>query len=170
MFKKILSIIKNFYKTLNSKEKFELLLPLVLISILFYFFNNKIPSDIAHNYIMSINDSSLSIMSLLVAFGLGSSTLIYSSSSESIQRAKNYYPENVVDKNNIPINYYQLLLIRIYYSLTIQVLSIFTSIIIKVFLFNAVSLFIAGLLTIILIHSILVELKFIISMYHLMWK
>lgn len=170
MFKKLINIIRNFYKTLNIKGKLTVIFPPILIGLAFFVFKKYIPVDDIPDYISSINDSTLNIMSLLVAFGLGVVTLLYSSSSPSIQRAKDYYPTGVISVNNIPLNYYQLIIIRIFYSLISQIFLVLFSLFIKIFLFNTTSLWFILLEIVLLTHTILVELKVIISMYHLMWR
>lgn len=142
MIKKLLNIIKNFYKTLNIKEKTIVIFPSILMGISFFIFKKYIPSAEIPDYVSNINDSILNIMSLLVAFGLGVVTLLYSSSSPSIQRAKEYYPTGLTGINNLPINYYQLIIIRIFYSLISQIFLVLFSFFIKIFLFNTTSLFV----------------------------
>lgn len=170
MLKKLIDIIRNFYKTLTTKGKFIVIFPPILMGLSFFIFKKCIPTNNIPEYTSSINDSILNIMSLLVAFGLGVVTLLYSSSSPSIQRAKEYYPSGVIGVNNIPINYYQLIIIRIFYSLISQIFLVLFSFFIKIFLFNASSLWFILLEIVLLTHTILVELKVIISMYHLMWR
>lgn len=123
MLKKLIDIIRNFYKTLTFKEKFTVIFPSILMGLSFFIFKKYIPNNYIPEYVYSINDSTLNIMSLLVAFGLGVVTLLYSS-----------------------------------------------SIFIKIFLFNTSSLWFILLEIVLLTHTILVELKVIISMYHLMWR
>lgn len=170
MFSKVKSIICDFYTSLSTKEKLGLLSPIPIILIYFYFFSGSMPSSEINEYILSINDATLTTMALLLAFGLGVVTLLFSSGSKSIQKAKEYYPNNIKNKDNIPLNYYELILIRIYYSLIIQVFMVLFSLIVKILFHSTTSIIIVSIESIILLHAILVEFKIIISMYHLMWK
>lgn len=167
---KFIKIIRNFFKTLSFKETLEITIPSLVVGIVFFFSKNSISQDNISDFISEINDSTLTVMSLLVAFGLGVVTLIYSSSSKSIENAKKLYIDGKTNINNIPINYYQLLLIRIYYSLLLQIIMVLLSLLIKIFFYSTTSLWLVWFEIIILIHAILVEIKVIISMYHLMWK
>ena len=85
---KFIKIIRNFFKTLSFKETLEITIPSLVVGIVFFFSKNSISQDNISDFISEINDSTLTVMSLLVAFGLGVVTLIYSSSSKSIENAK----------------------------------------------------------------------------------
>ena len=170
MLKKINKIIRNFYHTLSKLEiLFVTILPMV-IGILTFINRTNISKDDLSNYISDINNAALSIVTLLIAFGIGAVTLLYSSSSPSVSRAKGYYPKNLTDSNNIPINYYQLIIIRIYYSLVVEIMILFSTIIIKIFFFKTNLIILVCLMSFLLVHIVIVELKIILSMYHLMWK
>ncbi len=170
MFDKIKSIVFDFYASLSCKEKLGLLSPIPIILIYFYFFRYTIPVNEMNDYILGINDATLTTMALLLAFGLGVVTLMFSSGSPSIQKAKNYYPANVTNKDNIKLNYYELILVRIYYSLIIQVSMVLFSLLVKILLHSTTSLIVVIVESILLLHAILVEFKIVISMYHLMWR
>lgn len=170
MLSKFIKIIRNFYKTLSLKETLEIVIPSLVVGICFFFYKDTICTNDITDFISQINDATLTVMSLLVAFGLGVVTLIYSSSSQSIDNAKKLYIKGKTNIYNIPINYYQLILIRIYYSLLIQIIMVLISLLFKIFLYYTNSLWIILFEIILLIHSIIVEIKVIISMYHLMWK
>lgn len=169
MFGKILRIVLNFYKIARRNEIAEILLvPSALVGLLGYL-------TVAYNiclqqFTSSFTDSVISIVSLLAAFGIASVTILLTSSSNNIENAKKWTIDRV-DYNKKPITYFQLLLIRNFYTLIMQLLLLFSAIIIKILFlkFNSLNVFLF-FEVFALTHILMTQVMCVTSIYHLLWK
>lgn len=167
--KKVLKIVANFFKTARKSELLELIIiPLIALGFVVYI----IPDDMEKvlEYSQMYNDSVISVVSLLAAFGIATITILLTSSSSNIQEAKNFMT-NRKDLNNKTISYFQLLLIRNFYSLIIQLTLLLTAIIVKLlFLKSDNGYGILYLEVFMLVHVLLTQFLTVTSIYHLLWK
>lgn len=169
MLKKFLSIIGNFYKTLKTKERFEALGFPVLLTLITFLFIKDIPGINLSPIVIDFNNSILTIVTLLSAFGVAAVTMLFTSSSNNVEKAKEFATDRK-NIDNIPISYYQLLLIRNYYSLLMQFLLMIFSLLLKFIPCNFSNKIIILSASFLIYHIITIQLSSIISLYYLMWK
>jgi len=175
---KILEIVGNFYKSANKWEIAEvLIIPLIFLLVGWYtltFMNPQQPQDIirVQEFINEFVNTLLTIASLLTAFEVASITILMTSPSKNIELAKKE-PTNRKTIRGFGISYYQLILIRNFYTAIILMLLIFIGVMYKLLIriiplkFQKVILiFEIGLL----VHAMAV-LGFVLShLYYLLWK
>ena len=163
MFKKVFYIIKDFYKSTTKIELFEtIVLPFIITVILFVFVNDVLTID----DVVDFNSTILSIVSLLVAFGISSTTLLFSTSNNNIDSAK----ETITDRirsNGFKINYFQLVQIRAYYVVVVELMLIAISMLSSVILLKLDLFIIFYINVFLLIHILFTLFLSMISMYHL---
>lgn len=166
MIKKIYLILKDFYSSIKLGEFIELMvLPLIITTVLFFVINGYLDKK----YIDEFNNTILTISSLLVAFGVSSTTLLFSTSNNNIEQARKFITERK-DHNGFKISYFQLIQIRAYYSVICEL-----SLIVITLICNLLSLrynlyFMFYFNIFLLIHILFVLLISLISLYHLSWK
>ncbi len=166
MFKKLVLIFKDFYKSINLSEFIELVfIPLFMVVVLFLLINDSLKMD----FIKEFNGDILTISSLLVAFGLSSITLLFSTSNNNIEKAKEFITSRV-NNSGFNINYFQLIQIRAYYAVLCELVLIILTLISKLLLIKYNLYFMFYVNIFLLIHILFVLSLSIINMYHLSWK
>ncbi|WP_343768639.1 hypothetical protein [Clostridium malenominatum] len=166
MFIKIGIILNNFFKSSKKKELFELILaPALITSVLYLFCNNKI-NDF-DKFIISFNDTAITITALLSAFGLTALSILVTSSSENIETAKMKLTQRR-DGNRKLISYYKLLAIRSFFSLFLQFGVLILAIINKFLIEICRSEIIFYIEVFLLMSSIFTQIFVVNSMYYLL--
>ncbi|MDO0172706.1 hypothetical protein KLN23_10185 [Clostridioides difficile] len=165
MYKKVLNILLNYYKAINSKEVVELVLTPVLIYIISYmFFNSSINKEV----VISLNKDVLTLSGLLVAFGVCIITLLFTTYNKSISEAKDIKTERKV--NGFNISYFQFIQLKAYYTVIMEILVVVICFINTIMLTRYYSNIIFYVLIFFTVHIILSLTTLIISMFHLSWK
>jgi hypothetical protein len=172
MFKKIFMIIKDFIKSSKRGELIEVyLVPLIFAFVLLIFYN-KLNVNINERYVFikTFIDNVLITVSLLAIFSIISTTIILTSCNGNIEVAKKKTVKNRKDAHNIPITYYQLVLIRNYYNIVIQFSILFISVIVKFIICNQtiIPILLIGLW--LFLHSIFLQVFVTTTVYFLMWE
>lgn len=166
MFHKFYLILVDFYKSIIKNEFFEVIVvPIAITVVLFFYIDNSVNKDFIENF----NDSILSISALLVAFGISSITLLFSTSNKNIDIAKEKMTERKNSSNEF-ISYFQLIQIRSYYTILCEFLLILLTLLYKLLLIKSCNHLLFYININLLIHILFTLCLSIISMYHLSWK
>lgn len=171
--KKFLLVIKNTYDVASCKEKIELLIFPLIISISMFFILPKMEHLSKEGNLNQLTENFLSFLAttsgIMTAFGLATVTILTTTSSNSIKEAKKRITERKM--NGIEINYFELLLIRNFYNILVQITVLFISIL---FIFlsnlNIENKWILSIGLFFILHSLGSLILTVISIYHLMWK
>ncbi|BDR64039.1 hypothetical protein [Clostridium tetani] len=165
MFRKMGIILSDFFSTVKKIEIVDLLIIPGFITIIIYLFFNSNIRDLS-KFIGEFNDIVINITSLLAAFGLASLSILATSSSENISVAKERFT-NRTDRSKKLITYYQLLVLRNFYSLFLQLTLLIISVLNKFIIEtnnNKITLYLEVYL---LICSIFAQIFVVNSMYFL---
>lgn len=71
--------------------------------------------------------------------------------------------------NNIPISYYQLIIIRNYYNIFVQIFLLIIAVFSKFLLFDGISIIVLIVEVYFLMHSIFAQILVVTTLYHLLW-
>lgn len=165
----LFNIIHNVFKLSTFKEKTILFSPL-LLSFPIYRSYKWIETDNIINTLSQINSSIISLISLLLAFSLAMVSLIFASSSKSIEDAKDFIVPNKIDIRGKSVSYFKLIIIRLLYTVILEIIILILSLI-SLFLFYGMYLkFTICLEIILLANTIIVLLQLIWNFYNLMLR
>ncbi len=163
-------LFSKYYHCLSVGEIWEIIvIPVVLAilsTLLFVFFvkeNTKV--DFLGDFISSLQ----SMAAIMTAFGIAGITIILTSSSDNIRAAKELSAK-VQNKKYSDLSYYQLVLIRCNYNTVIQFVLLCFVLFGSVFLIFIPGTIYYSLLSLVLIHSLVVQFQVILTIYHLMWR
>ena len=168
---KIPEIISNFWESANTLEKIEVLGPPLLITLGIYALEFATPADY-QKFIAGFTNTLLTISSLLIAFEVASITILMTSPSKNIEFAKKT-PTKRKTVKGYGISYYQLILIRNFYTTIVLMFLIFVGL-----LFNLIinimpqeyQKIILGFEIFLLTHAMVVLGLVLSHMYYLLWK
>jgi len=168
MFKKLYLLIRNFYAATRS-ESLATIVPSLILTFLAFLVIRSISCYSLANFTNEIVDTCITISSLLTAFSLASVTILATSSSVNIEAAKNTKTKKK-NASGWPLNYYQLVLVKSFYSVFTNILLLSIAIISKYLstIFN-INMAIVLVCNLVLIHSILVLIMMVLSLYHLLF-
>lgn len=170
MLKKAALLTTEYFKSLTACERFEIVfLPVILSSILLACFFVFVPVGEQAKFANSFIESLQSIAAIMSAFGIAGVTIILTSSSKNIDRAKKSY----VNDKNIRlkgISYFELVLIRCSYNTLFQIVLLGLVVLSSFLSAMLSSIYLLPLVVIILIHSLGVQLQVVITLYHMMWS
>lgn len=162
MFKKISIIIRNFFSTATLLELAEVFLFPLLITIIFTIFRNTLNSP--SKFLADFNNTAITIVSLLAAFGVASVTLLITANNVNIEISKDSYTKRL-DINKKNISYYKLIVIRSFFTLILLLFLIIFFILTKFFTkFNLLLIYIDLYLILVAISSQLLSIS---SLYFL---
>lgn len=180
--KVLFKFLRDYWKILSWIEKLiSVLLPIVLSFILFAILNTEIicnpdNSTFSESFITSM----LTVSSVLTAFGVAAVTILATSPSKSIENAKDHvaiYRKGsqeikIEDSFNIPISFFQYVLIRGFYSvLTVIFLLILTFLgLFLIQLNKTIEISVIISISFIFIHSTISLIFYISSLYHILFR
>lgn len=166
MFKKIGIIVANFIKTLKLNEMFFIFVVPTIITIISYLFSNFNIQDF-NIFASKFNDTIINVTSLLASFGLASLSILISSASTNIERAKKEYIDRK-DINNKKISYYKLQVIRNFFSLFIQLILLILALMFKFVIEGGLVIKTYFYIEILLLNiSIFSQIFIVVSIYYL---
>lgn len=120
--KKICMILLNFIRVCKLKELIEVfVVPLLISFILFFVFNKDLIKSTT--FLGDINETVITVTSLLSAFGLAALSILVTSSGNNIEEAKKTFT-NRKSLGNKKVSYYKLLVIRGFFSLFMQLITL----------------------------------------------
>ena len=112
----------------------------------------------------------VTVSSILAAFSIASTTILLTSSSENLNSAKKK-STNRTKHTGTKISYFQLILIRNFYSIFSQMILLFLSLIFTLLInFDSILVYIFTIELFLLFHSVFILILTVTSMYHLMWN
>lgn len=175
--KRVLSLVRYMNEVLSWSERIDVYVIPLLISFLTYIIIPKFSffsPDICENFSEKFIGGLATISGGLTAFSLTVTTILTTNSSEKIQTARKDYT-NGRKRNGIRINFYELLLILNFYFVITQVFVLIFSIIslflLEIFSTNYILIkVIVSLGSGLFLHSLIVLLYAIFSIYSLMWR
>ena len=163
---KAFRIIYDFYKSIKKGEFVEVvIIPFIICFLVYIRFDRDLNTEVLTDF----NTSILTLSSLLVAFGICCVTLLFSTSNNSINDAKTTSTKRKIS-SGYNISYFQLIQLRVYYTVILVIVLIMLSIINTVFLIGITLNQIFYISLFLIIHTLATLLMSIISMYHLTWK
>jgi len=127
--KKIFIILFNFIRVCKLKELIEVFVaPLLISFVLYIVFNKGLVNNIT--FFSDINETVITVTSLLSAFGLAALSILVTSSGNNIEEAKQTFT-NRKSLGNKSVSYYKLLVIRGFFSLFIQLITLTLALFLK---------------------------------------
>lgn len=166
MLKKIGIVIANFIKTLKLNEVvFIFIVPTTITIISYLFCNLKV--EIFNEFAADFNDTIINVTSLLASFGLAALSILISSSSVNIEKAKRDVTKRK-DINNKLISYYKLQVIRNFFTLFIQLILLILALMFKFIIEGELGIKIYFYIEIFLLNiSIFSQIFVVVSIYYL---
>ncbi|WP_394877768.1 hypothetical protein [Clostridium paraputrificum] len=166
MLKKVGIILGNFIKSSTKNEKMWIFLfPFVGTILIYLFFNCRVTDF--KLFADDFNETVINVTALLASFGLAALSILISSSSDNIERAKETYTKRK-DIMNKEMSYYKLQVVRNFFALFIQILVLSMSLIYKFItevILNIEVYFYIELFWLMI--AIMAQIFVIISMYYL---
>lgn len=166
MFKKLTLIVKDFNIITTNKD---LLWYFLIIPLFFSFSSIYIIENDINAFTTQLLDSCLTLASLLTAFSMTSITILTTSNSPNIEKAKQYGIEKI-SSAGYELTYYQFIVIKSFYSILCNLLLLSFAFILQMVLvkFNVIKLALF-LITFLLVHSIVALFNMIVSLYSLIY-
>lgn len=167
---KIKNIIMDFWKSTKKGEKMKIFLIPALATVFLLLIFKKINSTDITKFAVQFTDDVLTIAALLSAFGIASVSIIMTSENRNLDIAKKTYFKDRENADNIPINYYQFILIKNYYNIVVQIILLLFGIFSKFIVCKKTALIIIIIELFLLFHAILIQILVLCTMYYLVWK
>ncbi len=168
---KILEIICNFWESANTREKIEVLGFPLIFSLGVYALKFTTFTD-CQKFIDGFINTLLTIASLLIAFEVASITILMTSPSKNIEFAKKT-PTKRKTVKGYGLSYYQLILIRNFYTSIVLMFLILAGLLFKLTI-NIMSQkyqkIVLGFEIFLLVHAMVVLGLVLSHMYYLLWK
>lgn len=166
MLKKIGIVIVNFIKTLKKNEVFFIFVVPGIITFTSYLFCIfKIVNF--NEFAADFNDTIINVTSLLASFGLAALSILISSSSINIEKAKRELTKRK-DIHNKLISYYKLQVIRNFFTLFIQLILLILALMFKFIIEGELSINIYFYIEVFLLNvSIFSQIFVVVSIYYL---
>jgi hypothetical protein len=166
MLKKIGIVIANFMKTLKFNELLFIFIVPAIITISAYLFCNAKIIDF-NNFANNFNETIITVTSLLASFGLAALSILISSSSANIEKAKTEATKRK-DIKNKPISYYKLQVIRNFFALFTQLILLILSLMFKFISEGALAITVYFYMEVFLLNvTIFSQIFVVVSIYYL---